>query len=219
MNKEWKVLSLLVGSLVVFGCGKAEEVLPSDPIPVPSPVTPPPASGYSAVQPFCYNSYGLRICRYNVSSMFLYGVRGLDPAQPTDSMTDTGVDLRAGDRLVFSGSGGWGEAKSKTKTYFGFLPVTTTSVNCSEVNLSGVDDDGKTRQNNGFPAGLYYTDGTESFLLGNNKTTTIARDGRLHVGLNAPLNGDVCVNLSVNRFEILRCENSSGAVVTCPSGI
>ena len=218
MKNEWKALSLLVGSLVIFGCGKAEEVAPVDPIPVPIPQTL-PASGYSTIQPFCYNSYDLRICKFNVSSMFFNGVRALDPAHPTDAMTDTGVDLRAGDRLVFSGSGGWGEATTKTKTYFGFLPVTTTSVNCSAVNLSGVDSKGKTKLNNGFPAGLYYTDGAESFLLGSNKTTTVSRDGRLHVGLNAPINGDVCVNLNVSRFEILRCENSSGAIVTCPSGV
>jgi hypothetical protein len=128
-----------------------------------------------------------------------------------------GLPLKAGDRLTWSATGGWGGVQRNNYSFLGFIPVTSYTQDCTYLNLNGVRK-GTTTQHLylGEPAALYGTDGTHTFLLGGSSTHTIQADGQLAFGFNVESGGQYCGQVNISRLQVLHCEDSSGTTYPCP---
>jgi hypothetical protein len=144
-----------------------------------------------------------QVCRINIQVPTSWStvVNGyiplLNPASPVGSLaSDVGLKVYVNDQIRWAGSGGWGTG--------GFF-------SCSQIaDLAGTG----AAQNQGYPAGLYATDGTEAFLLGLTSTKLITHNGELKAGFNAPSSVS-CYSLSNASLNISRCFDSNGITYPC----
>ncbi|MEK6704300.1 MAG: hypothetical protein AABZ06_00770 [Bdellovibrionota bacterium] len=138
-----------------------------------------------------------------------------DPAGPF--AYSTGLTVKRGDVLNYSGNGSWGGTSADFHSWLGgFITVTTWKNDCSEISITGHDDDGALISYLGMPAGLLGSDGSEVFLLGANLSNkTINNDGVLRFGFNTPVSNSSCARVTITRLSITHCEDSSGATFSC----
>ncbi|NDE17541.1 hypothetical protein EBZ80_21710 [bacterium] len=116
------------------------------------------------------------------------------------------IQLMVGDKLTYRGTGGW----SKTGGTL-FFP---TSPRCHDTTNTGWDGS-QIVQNEGQPAGLMASDGTNVYPLGENATVTIKTAGVLRLGFNAPAVSFGCHQLDVNALSITRCTDAQNVAHEC----
>lgn len=154
-----------------------------------------------------------------VSSYYGYVLPILNPGYiPSGtSAFNTGISVKKGDILNYLGTGSWGY--TSTRDYWGGL-IQVARWDCTDMTFSGTHD-GTEVLHRGYAAGLYATDGTEVFLLGDATTAKefrINNDGTLKIGFNADSSGygaTYCASI-VPSFSITRCQDSSGNTFACP---
>lgn len=106
-----------------------------------------------------------------------------------------------------------------------------TTNNCNSVNLSGQSKRGKSVivGSDEQPAGLVGVvsnangDLKEKFLVSSQRRKEFSEQGSLMVGLNVAADEnnaywqqDLCMNLQVQRFQVVRCVNQSNQPIACP---
>jgi hypothetical protein len=144
----------------------------------------------------------------------------ITPSHPQGGI-DTGIWLRQGARLTYHATrtGKWGYIQQNESDFWGGrIKFTWFSNSCSSIDWDGYGKDGQLT-NEGQPAGLFGSDGTEAFYLGGSastKTLTIKHDGRLRLGINAdPKTPYGCTTRGLPRIGLTTCEDAYGTSYTC----
>jgi hypothetical protein len=117
-----------------------------------------------------------------------------------------GIELMPNDRLTYRGTGGWSETGGSL--FF------ATSSRCHDTTNTGWDGS-QIVQNEGMPAGLVASDGTNVYFLGENSTVTIKARGSLRLGFNSRMVSYGCHQLDVNYLAITRCTDAQGNSQAC----
>jgi hypothetical protein len=142
----------------------------------------------------------------------------ITPSIPNGGI-DTGIFVRKGARLNYrsADTGYWGYSQlPKTGTWGPFSWSWFTN-NCKSVDWDGNSGSNGQITNEGQPAGLFGSDGTESFFLGiESRTLTIHHDGTLRLGVNANANTpNGCTTAGYPVIEQTTCEDASGNSYSC----
>jgi hypothetical protein len=132
----------------------------------------------------------------------------------------TGLTVKRGDRVIFSGTSAWGMLNFDTTTFLKVFSFTTASMNCNMISGDGrqASGGGAVALNEGLAPGLMISDGQKSYFVGNSSTISIENDGNLMMGFNAPLitgMDQYCGSIRINQLRVERCENASGVPVSC----
>lgn len=107
--------------------------------------------------------------------------------------------VKPGDSLVFQGSGGWGFADGW---------------DCDlEADLNGV---GANPNEKVPPSFMGSVGGNAGFKIGSSKNLTFQQEGYFKFGFNVSYASNHCYKLTISKFRVQHCENSSGATITCP---
>lgn len=136
--------------------------------------------------------------------------------------TSYGVQVEAGDRLLFNGSGGYGTVDGPDYDHWGpFYWYTYSSSGVCEVDINLDGKRGSTTVDyGGYPAGLLGAIGEEVFLIGDSYNDLLEQSGIFRYGLNLevdPTALGMCQTIRVTRFEIRHCENAAGQTIACPA--
>jgi hypothetical protein len=145
----------------------------------------------------------------------------LTPSKPGGGV-QTGILLKKGSQLGFStlSAGKWGYLKNATKTVWGgIVTFNWIKANCQATGWDGMNSDGSILSHEGQPAGLFGSDGAESFYLGSGdpaKSISIHHDGYLRLGINAdPATPEGCTSPGYPEFELVTCEDAAGNNYPC----
>lgn len=102
--------------------------------------------------------------------------------------------VRPGDRVVFSGSGGY----TATSSNFVFTDCKKTSLNAS-------------------PHGLYASDGTKAYPMSSGSSIVIENEGALRIGFNYSASATYsCTSVTNMQFVVHHCQEASGTTYPCP---
>lgn len=141
---------------------------------------------------------------------------GPDSASGSEAF-DTGMPVSPGDYLTLSADGAWGSRNIKVSSFLdGIFNFYSSNINCSEVTVQGKKE-GKTLKNkeNGAPAGLFVSDGTEAVLVGKSLKRVVANAGRLFIGFNAPQVQGACSEAWITRLTVAHCQDADGKSYPC----
>lgn len=201
MNKKFYLLTIVLASLVISGCGKSDD----DDVVAAAPVGAAPAAtcGYQ----YCggagyYGGYGIppQIIaggnyKYQIPILASgsYGFTGwyipvLNTTNPAGGV-QTGLYAQASDRIKFSGSGAWDD-----DTFY---------LTCgNEFPITG-------------SKGLMISNGVTVQNIASAGTITISQAGPISYGFNANSSA-TCAHLSINYFYLEHCETPQGQTISCP---
>ncbi len=231
-------------SLVAFGCGS--ENTPTSVGGVQNAVVPACPSGQYRIggtcvigatyQQACSNVFGTivtssgrELCRtqkyfVNPATYGWFSFSGynsiwtLTPSNPSGPYAfNTGLSVKAGDKITHRASGGWGGISYDSFSILGgFISGGSYSYDCDQFSLNGRKD-GTTYTNEGLAAGLVGTDGTEVFLLGTYASKTVINAGTLKFGFNLPASSyGLCSSATITELTVQHCEDVSGTTYPCP---
>jgi len=176
------------------------------------------------------NRFGPAVCeltrRYDYQSyleLTVYVANQLPiitPGIPTGGL-DTGIRIRKGSKLSFFAlqSGKWGYFQQSSSSFWGgAISFSWFSGNCQSIDWAGNGSKGELT-NEGQPAGLFGSDGVESFYLGNGASRTtvqIHNDGNLRLGINAdPSTPFGCTSPGYGIIDLTTCEDTNGNSYNC----
>jgi hypothetical protein len=189
------------------------------------------ASACAGVGGYITNRFGPPVCeltrRYDYNTdlaLTLYFPDQLPiitPSIPTGGV-DTGIRLRKGAKLTLLDlqTGKWGYYQQSTSSFWGGrITFSWFSGNCQSIDWTGGGSSGQLT-NEGQPAGLFGSDGVQSFYLGvgtgASTTVTIQNDGDLRLGINAdPTTPYGCTSPGFPEIDLTTCEDASGNTYTC----
>jgi len=129
------------------------------------------------------------------------------------------IQVYANDKVDVSASGSWGTISYDLKSYLGgFFNTWSTSGNCNQVRVDGKSvssGSAVTNNENGQSAGLWMSDGTQTYFIGSHAKQSVVNAGSLYFGVNAPAEGSKCGSINVSSIVIDHCENDSGTSISC----
>jgi hypothetical protein len=130
-----------------------------------------------------------KTCAFPVNALVTSTSGVLNPSNPSGPLAGTGIVVRPGDLLAFTGTGKWGTIEtSQGSFFFDLFNYSWTSYDCDKVDLNGYAD-GKLGKNESVAAGLIgaVAGTSEVFVVGKVLSIyEIKNAGVLHVGVNAP---------------------------------
>jgi len=237
-TKQYRRKSALIAALGLgllgFGCGSSDTAI------APAVSSSTPSTGIvngllSCNNPNFIQECGCRggtvlrtgdvnVCRVNIAFSPYYS--SFQSYSPTNygyfSSTSYGVQVEAGDRLKFKGSGGYGTIEGPDYDHWGpFYWWSYSGGGCEDI--IGLDGKRGTEvvMNGEHPAGLLGAVGEEVFLIGKSYSDTFGQTGIFRYGLNLAVDPistyGMCATVSVSWFYIEHCENSAGQTIACPA--
>ncbi len=144
----------------------------------------------------------------------------LTPGDPSASTAfQSGIPIYSGDKVEVSASGGWGTIDYNLKSYLGgFFQIWKPSGDCNQVRVDGKstsDGSSVTNNENSQSAGLWMSDGSQTYYIGSHAKHGMTNSGTLYFGVNAPMDGSKCGTINLSSIVIDHCENASGTSVSC----